>query len=122
MGGMKRTETWKRVPVRRADGKFLFFDPGEIFYVQVDGHDMLVRTARKTPYRSTRRLREAESNLPAPPFFRCHEAYIVNLARVRTLERRSDSDYRLRLDPPVNKLIPLSRRRLAAFRRLMGAP
>jgi len=119
---MAQRDTWKRVPVRRADGKVWFFDPEEVFYLEVSGHDTLVRTARKTPYRSTQRLPELAAAFPSPPFFRCHESYLVNLARVRTLERRSDADYHLRLDPPVNKLIPLSRGRVAAFRKLMGAP
>jgi two-component system, LytTR family, response regulator len=79
----------------------------------------LVRTARRKLYRSSRRIEDLARSLPTPPLFRCHRSYLVNLDRVRSLER-AGNDYLLRLDPPVNKVIPVSRRRLAAFRRLMG--
>ena len=53
---------------------------------------------------------------------RCHESYIIHLGRIRGLRRRGKNNYELRLDPPVNKLIPLSRHRVAEFRKLMGVP
>jgi two-component system LytT family response regulator len=105
--------------VETAKGPTLLLDPAQVFYLQADGHDTLVRTARARPYRSTRRLHELLARLPQPPFFRCHESYVVNLARVRSLEK-ADRDGRLRLDPPVNAVLPVARGRLAALRRLLG--
>ena len=104
---------------RPAVGHQEILDPGEVFYFKAAAHDSLVRTARRTVYRSTRRLRDLEARLPNPPFFRCHDSYIVNLARVRSLEARG-RDALLRLDPPVNARLPLARGRLGAFRRAMA--
>ena len=116
---MANTQFWKRIAVRNPAGNFVFFDAEEIFYLASFGHDTLVRTARKTPYRSSQRLRELIAALPSPPFFRCHESYVINLARVRTVERRTKTDFEIRLDPSVNKVIPLSRAKVA---KLKGVP
>ena len=62
-----------------------------------------------------------ERQLRRPPFFRCHSSFPVNLGRVRSLERRG-RDYALRMDPPVNRLVPLARGRTPALRKLIGTP
>ncbi len=70
-----------------------------MFYLEAEEHDTLVRTARAEAYRSTRRLPELLARLPRPSFF-CHEKYVVNLARVRSI-KTSGRDRQLRLDPPL---------------------
>ena len=50
---MTKTDTWRRLAVETREGTTLLFDPSQVFYLEVDGHDTLVRTARKGPYRST---------------------------------------------------------------------
>ena len=112
----------ERIAVRGEDGEILFFEPDQIFYLESSGHDTRIRTARRTAYRSTQRISQLAAQLPTPPFFRCHERYIIHLGRIRSLRRRGKNNYELRLDPPVNKLIPLSRHRVAEFRKLMGVP
>ena len=116
---MTKTDTWRRLAVETPERTTLLFDPSEVFYLEVDGHDTLLRTARKQPYRSTRRIADLLARLPAPPFFRCHESFVVNLARVRSIEA-AGRDRRLRLDPPVNRLVPVARGRLAALHRALG--
>jgi DNA-binding LytR/AlgR family response regulator len=116
---MTKTDTWRRLAVETPDGATLLFDPSQVFYLEVDGHDTLVRTARRRTYRSTRRIADLLARLPSPPFFRCHESFVVNLARVRSLEA-AGRDRRLRLDPPVNRLLPVARGRLAALHRALG--
>ena len=116
---MTKTDTWRRLVVETREGVSLLFDPSQVFYLEVDGHDTLVRTARKRPYRSTRRVADLLARLPTPPFFRCHESIVVNLARVRSIEA-AGRDRRLRLDPPVNRLLPVARGRVAALHRALG--
>jgi len=50
-----------------------------------------------------------------PPFLRVHRSFVVNLDRVRQIRRRPSGDWELRLDPPVNKLIPVARSRTKAL-------
>jgi DNA-binding LytR/AlgR family response regulator len=116
---MTKTDTWRRLAVETSGGATLLFDPAQVFYLEVDGHDTLVRTARRRPYRSRRRIADLLARLPSPPFFRCHESFVVNLARVRSIEA-AGRDRRLRLDPPVNRLLPVARGRLAALHRALG--
>jgi DNA-binding LytR/AlgR family response regulator len=112
-------DTWRRLAVELDDGTTLLLAPDEIYYFQAADHDTVVRTARRASYRSSRRLRDLEARLPSPPFFRCHESDVVNLARVRSLEPRG-RDSVLRLDPPVNAVLPLARGRAARLRLLLG--
>jgi DNA-binding LytR/AlgR family response regulator len=116
---MTQADTWRRLAVETPGGVTVLLDPCDVFYLEVDGHDTLVRTARGRPYRSTRRIADLLVRLPAPPFFRCHESFVVNLARVRSLEP-AGRDHRLRLDPPVNRVLPVARGRLAALERVLG--
>ena len=58
---MTRTDTWRRLAVETAAGATLLFDPADVFYLEAEEHDTLVRTARAEAYRSMRRLPEHHS-------------------------------------------------------------
>ncbi|MFQ5944557.1 MAG: LytTR family DNA-binding domain-containing protein, partial [Anaerolineales bacterium] len=66
------------------------------------------------------RLDQVEARLPSPPFFRVHRSYVVNLNRLLELRSRDDDEWELKMDPPVNKVLPVSRRRLTGLRELLG--
>jgi len=57
------------------------------------------------------RLDDLVARLPAPPLLRVHRSFAVNLDRARQIRRRPSGDWELRLDPPVNKLLPVARSR-----------
>ena len=61
-----------------------------------------------------------ERSIAQTPFVRCHREFVVNLNRVRALTARSDRDDDLRLDPPVNRRIPIARDRLQKVRQTLG--
>ena len=110
----------RRLPVKGADGSFDLIETDGIFYLEAQGENTLIRTKRKRPYKSAQRLGELAIKLPAPSFVRCHREYIVNLNRVRSFTPRSSHDYDLRLDPPVNRRIPIARDRLEKIRKILG--
>ena len=116
---MTKTDIGRRLGFEDQQGDVVLLDAYEIFYIEVDGHDSVIRTARRKTLRSSARLSRLVQRLPQPPFFRCHESFMVNLDRVRKVERKG-RDLRLRMDPPVNRLIPLGRGRVAEFRKLIG--
>ncbi|MCH8339195.1 MAG: LytTR family transcriptional regulator DNA-binding domain-containing protein [Chloroflexi bacterium] len=58
--------------------------------------------------------------MPSSPFFRVHRSYVVNLNRVLELRSRGDDEWELKMDPPVSKVLPVSRRRLPDLRELLG--
>jgi DNA-binding LytR/AlgR family response regulator len=110
----------RRLPVKGKDGSIDLIEIEGIFYLEAKGHDTLIRTKRKKPYHSVQRLGELVKKLPTPVFVRCHREYIVNLNRVRSLTPRKSKDYDLRLDPPVNRRIPIARNRLENIRKILG--
>jgi DNA-binding LytR/AlgR family response regulator len=110
----------RRLPVKGTGGSIDLIEIGGIFYLEARGEDTLIRTKRKKPYRSIQRLGKLAKKLPTPSFVRCHREYIVNLNRVRSLTPRSTRDYDLRLDPPVNRRIPIARDRLDKIRKILG--
>ena len=109
----------RRLPVKGADGSIDLIEIDGIFYLEAQGESTLIRTKRKKPYKSVQRLGELAKKLPVPAFVRCHREYIVNLNRVRSLTPRNSRDYDLRLDPPVNRRIPIARNRLKKIRSIL---
>ena len=110
----------RRLPVKGAYGLIELIEIDSIFYLEAQGDDTLIRTARKKPYKSVQRLGDLAKKLPAPAFVRCHREYIVNLNRVRRIIPRASRDYDLQLDPPVNRRIPIARNRLEEIRKILG--
>ena len=110
----------RRLPVKYEDGSIDLIEIDGIFYLEAQGEKTLIRTRRKKPYKSVQRLGELAKRLPAPAFVRCHREYIVNLNRVRSLTPRSSRGYDLKLDPPVNRRIPIARNRLENINKVLG--
>ena len=54
-------------------------------------------------------------------FVRIHRSYLINLDRVREIRLRGDhsNDWEVKLDPPVNAVLPVSRHYLAALRKVL---
>jgi len=109
----------RKLPVKFANGTIDLIEINGIFYLEAQGENTLIRTKRKKPYKSVQRLGALAKKLPAPAFVRCHREYIVNLNRVRSLTPRKARDYDLRLDPPVNRRIPIARNRLEKIRKIL---
>ena len=74
-------------------------DPGEVYFLEAEGGDTLVRL------RGARRLRDVRPFSVVAPFFepfhflRIHRSYAVNLRRIRELRPRADGE-----DPPPKSL------------------
>jgi DNA-binding LytR/AlgR family response regulator len=110
----------QKLGVKGEDGSIDLIETDGIFYLEAQGGDTLIRTKRKKPYHSVQRLNELARKLPGPAFVRCHRAYVVNLNRVRSLTPRDSKGYDFRMDPPVNRRIPIARDRLKEIRRILG--
>ncbi len=59
--------------------------PGDIRYVETDGHHILYHTVHGD-YRRYGTLKEAEQDLPESDFARCNQSYLVNLRYVRSVK------------------------------------
>ena len=109
-----------RFPIKSEPGRITLLERDQIFYVEAEGDDSLIRTARVKLFRHVEPLEEVEARLPSPPFFRIHRSYIVNLNRVLELRLRGERDYEVKMDPPVNKVLPVSRDRYPELAKLLG--
>ncbi len=103
-----------RVLLHLADGRRPPQDPREIFFVEADRGDSLVRLRGRKRLRDVRELGEIEELLAPHGFFRIHRDTLVNLRRVRDIRPAGDGGgdgWEVKLDPPVNRVLPVSRRR-----------
>ena len=48
-------------------------------------------------------------------FAMIHRSWAVNLRRVREIRPAADNGWEVKLDPPVNRVLPVSRRRVSAL-------
>ena len=48
-------------------------------------------------------------------FAMIHRSWAVNLRRVREIRPAADGGWEVKLDPPVNRVLPVSRRRVSAL-------
>jgi DNA-binding LytR/AlgR family response regulator len=111
-----------KIAVRVTAGRVLLIDAAEIYFIEARDHTCLIRTARKRSYPTTMRIAEWEKALSGAGFIRVHRSLLVNLDRVREIRtRRGDhNDWELKLDPPVNAVLPVSRAGYLALRKRLS--
>ena len=111
-----------KIAIRVSAGRVRLIDADEIYFIEARDHDTLVRTARRKTYPSTRRISDWENALRGAGFLRTHRSFLVNLDRVREIRTRKDdaNDWELKLDPPVNAVLPVSRAGYASLRKSLS--
>lgn len=91
----------------------LVVDPDDIYFLEADGTDTLVRTRSKRRLRDVRPLGSLELALAAHPFIRIHSGYLVNGRRIAEIRRTRGADaWEVKLEPPVSTVLPVARRRV----------
>jgi DNA-binding LytR/AlgR family response regulator len=94
----------------------------DVYWLEAEGHTTLVRLRGARRLRDTRPLGRLLAKLPPSLFVRVHRNHAVNVDRVRELRRREgDADWELVLDPPVNRVLAVSRSAVASLRRRVRA-
>ena len=91
-------------------------DPAEVFLFEADGDETVVRIRGRRRLCDVRSLGELMRLLPPGVFVLVHRAVAINVDRVAEVRRRpGERDWELRLEPPVNLVLPIARGRLAAL-------
>ena len=102
----------RRVPV----------DPNDVYFLEAVGDDTLVRLRSKRRLRDLRPLGSLLKEFTPYGFLRIHRNHAVNPARIQEIRRRKGrEDWEVKLDPPVNRVLPVSREQLAKLLRAYGA-
>ncbi len=74
------------------------------------GDDTLVRLRSKRRLRDVRPLGTLLKEFTPYGFLRIHRNHAVNLVRIREIRRRKGrEDWEVKLEPPVNRVLPVSR-------------
>ena len=106
----------QRLVIHIEEGLREIVDLDDVYYLEADEDDTLVRLAGKIRRRDIRPINELEQKLKAAGFFRIQRSYLVNLHRIRHVRlRESRRDWEVVMAPPVNKVLPVSRGTLEAL-------
>jgi DNA-binding LytR/AlgR family response regulator len=109
-----------RILLHLADGRRTPVDPQEIYLLEADGGETLVRTRHARALTDVRQLGELFDLLAPFGFAMIHRSWAVNLRRVREIRPADDGGWEVKLDPPVNRVLPVSRRRVSELWECFG--
>jgi DNA-binding LytR/AlgR family response regulator len=110
-----------RVLLHLGPGLRQAIDVDDIYFVEAEGDDTRVRTRAARALRDVRPIGAIEPLLLKRGFLRTHRNTLVNPAHVRQVRRRPrGEDWELKLDPPVNLVLPVSRDALPALWAVFG--
>jgi len=110
-----------RLAIRLARDERRLVDVADVYYLEAEAGSTLVRLRSARALRDVRRLPEMLRLLAKAGFVRIHRNHAVNLRRVRELRRQRDGvDWEVKLEPPVNRVLPVSRGSLPGLRKLLG--
>ncbi len=103
------------------DGLKRAVDPKEVFLLEADGDDTLIRLWQSSALRDRRNLDEVLRTFEPFGFLRLHRSHAVNLDRIREVRLQADGrDWEIKLEPPVNRVLPVSRSELARLWQAFG--
>lgn len=112
-----RTPAPARLLVRLGPDRWRAVDLADIYFVEAAGDDTRIRLRSRNVLEDVRRLAELEEILAPAGFVRIHRSYLVNPARVLELRRRDGAEgYEVVLEPPVNRVLPVSEERVGELR------
>ncbi|HWI61740.1 MAG TPA: ATP-binding cassette domain-containing protein [Symbiobacteriaceae bacterium] len=111
----------EQAPIRhiaaRRDERVLLFAPADIRYAYAQEKIVYIQTA-DGPFAVSFTLSELEERLADQGFFRCHRAFLVNVAQVREIAAWTRDSYSLILKD--GRDVPLSKHRAQALKELLG--
>ncbi len=110
-----------RVLLHLKDYWRLAVEPDSIYYLEAEGDETIVRRRGRHTLRDVRSLGEVVAAIKHCHFHRIHDKWAVNLRRVHEIRRqRVGRDWEVVMRPPVNRVLPVSRRRLQGLLRRFG--
>jgi DNA-binding LytR/AlgR family response regulator len=85
-------------------------DPLDVYFLEATGETTLVRLRSSRRVRDVRTLGELIPFLSPFGLVRVHRNHAVNVRHVLEVRRRAgESDWEVKLEPPVNRVLPVSR-------------
>jgi len=112
-----------QAPPRRViatrDNRMVLLRLPEVSVAESEGNDVWLSTEQGRLRAATAGLDKLEGELADAGFLRVHRRYVVNLSRVREIERGRGGELALVMDDGTNTMVPVSRRNAPAVRRAL---
>ncbi|MFD2395701.1 LytTR family DNA-binding domain-containing protein [Prauserella oleivorans] len=105
--------------VATRDNRMVLLRLSEIAFAESEGNDVLLSTDQGRLRAATPGLDKLDDELADAGFLRVHRRYVVNLSRIREIERGLKGELSLVMDDRKNTMLPVSRRNVPAVRRAL---
>lgn len=105
--------------VATRDNRMVLLRLPEVSFAQADGYDVWLSTDQGRLRSASPGLDKLETELSDSGFLRVHRQYVVNLSRIREVERRFKGELFLVMDDAEQTMVPVSRRNAPAVRRVL---
>src|SRR4051812_41914971 len=93
---------------------------GEVQFAEADGNDVWLVTDEGRLQATVRGIDKLEMELAGGEFLRVHRRFLVNLPRVRAVDRGAKGEMSLIMEGAAHETVPVSRRNVPAVRRALG--
>ncbi|MFE5572144.1 LytTR family transcriptional regulator DNA-binding domain-containing protein [Amycolatopsis japonica] len=112
-----RTQPHRMVATR--ENRMILLRLPEVTFAQSDGNDVWLSTDQGLLRSASPGLDRLETELSDSGFLRVHRQYVVNLSRIREVERRYKGELFLVMDDREQTMVPVSRRNAPMVRRAL---
>jgi sigma-54 dependent transcriptional regulator, acetoin dehydrogenase operon transcriptional activator AcoR len=106
--------------VAMRENRMVLLRSSEVYFAESDGNDVWLATEQGRLRAATQGLDKLDAELTDPGFLRVHRRYVVNLNRIREIERGCKGEMLLIMDGETEDMVPVSRRNAATVRRALG--
>jgi sigma-54 dependent transcriptional regulator, acetoin dehydrogenase operon transcriptional activator AcoR len=101
------------------DNRMVLLRLPEVSFAESQGNDVWLSTSQGRLRAAALSLDKLDSELADVGFLRVHRRYVVNLSRIREVERGLKGELSLVMDDRTNEMVPVSRRNAPAVRRAL---
>jgi hypothetical protein len=105
--------------VAMRENRMVLLQLPEVSVAESEGNDVWLSTDQGRLRAASQSLDKLETELADAGFLRVHRRYVVNLSRVREVERGIKGELSLVMDDRSNEMVPVSRRSAPGVRRAL---
>jgi hypothetical protein len=105
--------------VAMRDNRMVLLRLPEVSFAESEGNDVWLSTDQGRLRAASQSLDKLDGELADAGFLRVHRRYVVNLSRIREIERGLKGELSLVMDDRTNEMVPVSRRNAPAVRRAL---
>ena len=105
--------------VAMRDSRMVLLRLPEVSFAESEGNDVWLSTDQGRLRAASQGLDKLEGELADVGFLRVHRRYVVNLSRIREIERGRSGEMFLLMDDHTDNMVPVSRRNAPSVRRAL---